>query len=42
MLFRSSFLLVPDVVTADNMEEKLVTPGYYTVGDDGYLKATNG
>lgn len=37
-----SFLLVPDVVTADNMEEKLVTPGYYTVGDDGYLKATNG
>ncbi|MBD5169433.1 MAG: sugar ABC transporter substrate-binding protein [Oscillibacter sp.] len=37
-----SFLLVPDVVTADNMEAKLVTPGYYTVGDDGYLKATNG
>ena len=37
-----SFLLVPDVVTADNMEEKLVTPGSYTVGDDGYLKATNG
>ena len=37
-----SFLLVPDVVTADNMETKLVTPGYYVVGDDGYLKATNG
>ncbi|MCM1148579.1 MAG: substrate-binding domain-containing protein [Butyricicoccus sp.] len=37
-----SFLLVPDVVTADNMEAKLVTPGYYTVGDDGYLKPTNG
>ena len=37
-----SFLLVPDVVTADNMESKLVTPGYYVVGDDGYLKATNG
>jgi len=37
-----SFLLVPDVVTADNMEEKLVTPGYYTVGADGYLVATNG
>ena len=37
-----SFLLVPDVVTNDNMEEKLVTPGYYVVGDDGYLKATNG
>ncbi len=37
-----SFLLVPDVVTADNMEEKLVTPGYYTVDSDGYLVATNG
>ncbi len=37
-----SFLLVPDVVTADNMEEKLVTPGYYKVGADGYLEATNG
>ena len=32
-----SFLLVPDVVTADNMQEKLVDTGYYTVGDDGYL-----
>ena len=37
-----SFLLVPDVITADNMEEKLVTPGYYKVGADGYLEATNG
>ncbi|MDE7245276.1 MAG: sugar-binding protein [Oscillospiraceae bacterium] len=37
-----SFLLVPDVVTADNLEEKLVTPGYYTVGSDGYLQAANG
>ena len=37
-----SFLLVPDVVTKDNMEEKLVTPGYYVVGADGYLEATNG
>lgn len=37
-----SFLLVPDVVTADNMEEKLVTPGYYKVDANGYLEATNG
>ncbi|MBD5559302.1 MAG: sugar ABC transporter substrate-binding protein [Clostridia bacterium] len=37
-----SFLLTPDVVTTDNMEEKLVTPGYYTVDADGYLEATNG
>lgn len=37
-----SFLLVPDVVTADNMVEKLVTPGYYVEGADGYLEATNG
>ena len=34
-----SFLLVPDVVTTDNMQEKLVDTGYYTVGDDGYLVA---
>ena len=32
-----SFLLVPTVVTADNLEEALVTPGYYTMDDDGYL-----
>lgn len=34
-----SYLLVPDVVTADNYTEKLVDTGYYTVGDDGYLAA---
>jgi putative multiple sugar transport system substrate-binding protein len=32
-----SYLLVPTVVTADNLEEALVTPGYYTIDDDGYL-----
>lgn len=32
-----SYLLVPDVVTNDNYQEKLVDTGYYTVGDDGYL-----
>ena len=32
-----SFLLVPDVVTADNMVEKLVDTGYYTQDADGYL-----
>jgi putative multiple sugar transport system substrate-binding protein len=36
-----SFLLVPTVVTTENMEEALVTPGYYTVDDDGYLHPTN-
>ncbi len=34
-----SFLLVPDVVTADNMVEKLVDTGYYTQDADGYLQA---
>ncbi len=34
-----SFLLVPDVVTADNMVEKLVDTGYYTQDADGYLTA---
>ena len=34
-----SFLLVPDVVTADNMVEKLVDTGYYTQDADGYLVA---
>ncbi len=34
-----SYLLVPDVVTKDNYKEKLVDPGYYKVGDDGYLAA---
>ena len=32
-----SFLLTPDVVTADNMVEKLVDTGYYTQDEDGYL-----
>ena len=32
-----SFLLVPDVVTPDNMVEKLVDTGYYTQDDSGYL-----
>ena len=32
-----SFLLVPTVVTKDNMEEELVDTGYYTKDDDGYL-----
>lgn len=32
-----SFLLVPSVVTVDNMVEELVDPGYYTQDDDGYL-----
>ena len=32
-----SFLLVPDVVTKDNMKEKLVDTGYYTQDADGYL-----
>ena len=34
-----SFLLTPDVVTADNMVEKLVDTGYYTQDADGYLHA---
>jgi putative multiple sugar transport system substrate-binding protein len=34
-----SYLLVPDVVTKDNYKEKLVDPGYYTIGDDKYLQA---
>ena len=32
-----SFLLVPDVVTTENMVEKLVDTGYYTQDADGYL-----
>ena len=32
-----SFLLIPDVVTKDNMVEKLVDTGYYTQDADGYL-----
>jgi putative multiple sugar transport system substrate-binding protein len=34
-----SYLLVPDVVTKDNYQQKLVDTGYYTVGSDGYLAA---
>ena len=36
-----SYLLVPTVVTKDNMVEELVTPGYYTQDDAGYLHPTN-
>lgn len=36
-----SFLLVPTIVTVDNLQEALVDPGYYTVDDDGYLHPTN-
>ena len=32
-----SFLLVPTVVTKDNLKEELVDTGYYTQDDDGYL-----
>lgn len=35
-----SFLLVPWVVTKDNLQD-LVDTGLYTMGDDGYLSATN-
>ena len=31
-----SYLLVPTVVTKDNIQEKLVDTGYYTMGSDGY------
>ncbi len=33
-----SFLLVPSVITVDNLQE-LVDTGLYEMGDDGYLKA---
>ncbi|MCC6093987.1 MAG: substrate-binding domain-containing protein [Bilifractor sp.] len=32
-----SYLLVPTVVTKDNMKKELVDPGYYTQDSDGYL-----
>lgn len=35
-----SFLLVPSVITADNLQE-LVDTGLYTMDADGYLKAAN-
>ena len=31
-----SFLLVPTVVTKDNIDKELVQTGYYTMGSDGY------
>lgn len=34
-----SYLLVPDVVTKDNYQAKLVDTGYYTIDADGYLAA---
>ena len=36
----TSVLLVPTTVTPENYEEVLVEPGYYEVGEDGYLVAT--
>ena len=35
-----SFLLVPNVITKDNLQD-LVDTDLYTMGDDGYLKAAN-
>jgi len=34
-----SYLLVPLVVTKDNIQKELVDTGYYTMGTDGYPKA---
>lgn len=34
-----SFLLVPTVVTKDNLKKELVDTGYYTMGSNGYPKA---
>ncbi|MCR5715282.1 MAG: sugar-binding protein [Lachnospiraceae bacterium] len=34
-----SYLLVPTVVTAENMEKELVETGYYIVDSEGYLEA---
>lgn len=31
-----SYLLVPTIVTKDNIQSELVDTGYYTMGDDGY------
>lgn len=36
-----SYLLVPTVVTSENLESALVEPGYYTLNADGYPEATN-
>ncbi len=34
-----SYLLVPSVVTKDNLKKELVDTGYYTMGSNGYPKA---
>jgi putative multiple sugar transport system substrate-binding protein len=34
-----SYLLVPLIVTKDNIQKELVDTGYYTMGSDGYPKA---
>ena len=36
-----SYLLVPTVVTKDNLEKELVDTGYYTLDANGYPQATN-
>ena len=36
-----SYLLVPTIVTVDNMVEELVDTGYYTQDENGYLHPTN-
>ncbi len=36
-----SYLLVPTVVTKDNIQTELVDTGYYTMDDDGYPHPTN-
>ena len=36
-----SYLLVPTVVTKDNLQKELVDTGYYTMDDDGYAHPTN-
>ena len=36
-----SYLLVPTVVTKDNIEKELVDTGYYTLDANGYPQATN-
>ena len=36
-----SYLLVPTVVTKDNIQKELVDTGYYTMDEDGYAHPTN-
>ena len=36
-----SYLLVPTVVTKDNIQKELVDTGYYTLDANGYPQATN-